>query len=129
MEWSTNQLYTGGILAVVDINFLPRDFNRYGHVNAADIALAMAALTDSANYQTGHGLTDPTLFSMVADVNGDGSFNNADLQYLLTTLKSGGGSTDSVPEPATFTLAALGLLGLFACPRQRRRFQSDSRLA
>jgi hypothetical protein len=45
----------------------------------------------------------------IGDVNGDGKFNNADLQYLLTTLKNGGGSADPVPEPASWVLAFLAL--------------------
>ena len=100
---------------------VPGDFNRDGHVNAADILLAMAALTGTADYQTAHGLTDPTLFSLVADVNNDGSFNNADLQYLLTLLKSGGGSSDPVPEPASIVL--LGLGGLAIAIHRRVRYQ------
>jgi T5SS/PEP-CTERM-associated repeat protein len=120
LQWNTSQLYINGVLIVVDPNFLPGDFNRDGHVNAADILLAMAALTDLTNYQTGHGLTDPTLFSLVADVNGDGSFNNADLQYLLTTLKSGGGSADPVPEPASIALLSFGALAITIRRRSRR---------
>jgi T5SS/PEP-CTERM-associated repeat protein len=107
--WDSSHLYDsgalGGTLSVV-ATYYAGDFNRDGHVNAADILLAMAALTDTPDYQTGHGLTDPTLFGMVADVNGDGSFNNGDLQALLDDLNSGGGSSDPVPEPASGLLAA-----------------------
>ncbi len=47
--------------------------------------------------------------SVIADVNGDGVFNNADLQALLNFLKDGNGST-SVPEPTSFALLAAGEL-------------------
>jgi phosphatidylinositol-3-phosphatase len=103
-----SSLFQPGVLTP----FLPGDFNRDGHVDAADIAAAMAALTDVPDYQAANGLTDPNLFRTIADVNKDGSFNVADLQDLLILLQSGGGSADAVPEPATAVLAllAMGLL-------------------
>jgi len=52
-------------------------------------------------------------------VNGDTNFNNADLQYLLTTLKSGGGSTDPVPEPASIVLLGFGALAIAFLRRTR----------
>src|ERR1700733_12957714 len=45
LAWNSTQLYTTGVLAVVSTNFLPGDFNRDGHVDAADILPAMKALT------------------------------------------------------------------------------------
>jgi hypothetical protein len=89
------------------------DFNRDGHVDAADISAMELALTNPSAYISTYapGITDQEL-SQIEDVNGDGSFNNADLQALLTDLQSGGGTTDSVPEPSTIVLAALGVLGL-----------------
>ncbi len=54
--------------------------------------------------------------SLLGDINGDGQFNNADLQKLENVLKSGGGSTDAVPEPSTFILLAMafGALALWS---------------
>ena len=101
----------GNILAIVPS---PGDFNRDGHVNAADILIAEQALTNTSGYQSAHGLTDPTQFLKVADVNSDGKFTNGDLQALLNLLKSGGGSTDPVPEPSTFMLALLAF-GMWWC--------------
>jgi hypothetical protein len=43
-------------------------------------------------------------------MNGDGIFNNADLQYLLNKLKNGGGSSEAVPEPAALELLLVGFL-------------------
>jgi Dockerin type I domain/PEP-CTERM motif len=121
LTWDASQLYTSGTLSIVE-TYLPGDFNRDGHVDAADIAAAMAALSDTSGYRTAKGLTDPTLFGLVADVNGDGNFTSADVQALILQLKSGGGSTDSVPEPATIALAGFGFLSIFACVWNRRRF-------
>jgi hypothetical protein len=106
--WDTSHLYSNGSLAVVATYYVG-DFNRDGHVDAADILIAEQALTNISGYQTAHGLTDPTLFNFVADVNGDGKFSAADLQDLLLILKNGGGSADPVPEPASWVLAFLAL--------------------
>jgi hypothetical protein len=93
---------------VVVSSLIPGDFNRDNHVDASDIQPMMQALTNLNGYKSTYdpSLTDPQLL-LIADVNGDGKFTNADLQYLINTLKSGGGSTGSVPEPSTFVLAIL----------------------
>ncbi len=72
----------------------PGDFNLGGHVNAADIGPAMQALTNPTSYEAQYHVTAATLQAL-GDVNGDGLLTNADLQRLLSVLKSGGGSTDS----------------------------------
>jgi hypothetical protein len=96
----------------------PGDFNRDGHVNAADILPMERALADIANYKSVYapGITDSQL-AFIEDVNGDGSFNNADLQYLLKALQSGGGSNDSVPEPNA-NLLALSAASIVLCWRR-----------
>ena len=93
------------------------DFNRDGKVTVADVQAMMEALTNPSAYKAtyGAGLTDQQL-AQIEDVNGDGSFNNADLQALLSDVANsgGGGSVAVVPEPSTIVLAALGVLGLVA---------------
>lgn len=97
---------------------LPGDFNRDGHVDGSDIATAMGALADVTGYQSTNGLIDANLFRVIADVNGDGSFTNADLQFLLNTLQTGGGSAEPVPEPATALLMCLSVAAAgFICRR------------
>ncbi len=73
----------------------PGDFNQDGHVDAADIGPAMQVLTNRTAYETQYGVAAQDLLT-VSDVNGDGVFNNADLQALLIGLKNG--SFDSVPR-------------------------------
>ena len=92
----------------MNINLLPGDFNRDGHVDAADILPAMKALTDPAGYEGQYGVS-PADLPIIGDVNGDTQFTNADLQALLDYLKDGGGSTSTVPEPASWILAFLAL--------------------
>jgi hypothetical protein len=92
------------------------DMNQDGHVDAKDIVAMEKALANEAGFAQNEGLTMDQL-ALIGDVNGDGVFNNADLQALLNLLKSGGGST-SVPEPASFMLLAFG--GLLLIRRSRR---------
>jgi beta-glucanase (GH16 family) len=85
------------------------DVNRDGHLDARDIADMETALTDPSTFAAAHGVTTAQL-ALMGDLNADSKFNNADVQMLLSVLKSGGGSTDVVPEPSTFVLLALGAL-------------------
>jgi hypothetical protein len=73
---------------------VPGDFNQDGHVNAGDIMPAMQALTNPNAYMNTYGVSSSNLPG-IGDVNGDGNFNNADLQKLLNLLKSGGGSASA----------------------------------
>ncbi len=54
----------------------------------------------------------------MADVNGDGVVNSADLQALLLEVRAGGVAAEPVPEPSAAMLLALGGIGLWA--RRRR---------
>lgn len=121
LAWSTLQLYTSGILSVVNSSALPGDFNRDGHVNAGDILAMQIALADpNAFQQANSGLSAGDLLGL-EDINGDGGFTSADLQAFLMDLKSGGGSTDVVPEPASCLLAAAGMCGLLVSRRAARK--------
>jgi hypothetical protein len=111
LAWNSTQLYTTGVLAVVSTNFLPGDFNRDGHVDAADILPAMKALTDPVGYEAQYGVSAADL-QIIGDVNGDTKFTNADLQGLLDYLKDGGGSISTVPEPASWFLASLAMVAV-----------------
>jgi len=119
LTWSTSQLLTTGVLSVVGSNLLPGDFNRDGHVNAADIPAMLAALSDLNAYKAANSLSDASLLS-IGDIDGSGALNNADAQALLTLLKNGGGSVMIVREPASVLLLLLALPGL-AFPAAFRR--------
>jgi hypothetical protein len=95
------------------------DINRDAHVDMADVPAMLVALTDLNSYKSNNALTDVALLS-IADIDFSGVINNADVQALLTLLKSGGGSNGAVPEPASAALIALAL-PCFAFAVVRRR--------
>ena len=65
---------------------LKNDFNRDGHVNAADVQTMLMALTDVNLYKSSYGaMTDSDVLS-IGDANSDGKFTNGDLQSLLNIL-------------------------------------------
>jgi hypothetical protein len=88
------------------------DVNQDGHIDAKDIHAMQLALANESSYANSIGVT-PDYLSLIGDMNGDGQFTNADLQYLLNFLKDGNGST-SVPEPTSIVMLAVGslLMGL-----------------
>jgi hypothetical protein len=106
---------TPSTFAIDDVEFSPNwkagDFNLDGHVDARDIKSMAAALANLNAYQHGGNSQSLTLadsdLNTIGDLNGDHKINNADLQFLLNELKTGGGST-SVPEPGSFFLLVIG---------------------
>ena len=90
------------------------DLNRDNQFNALDLKAMLTAVTDLKAYKSGNYYTSDADFLAVADLNGDGKVNNADIQALLNKLKSGTGSAAAVPEPVTMQL-------LLAAPGHRRR--------
>jgi hypothetical protein len=115
---TVSSVFINGTLTVV----APGDFNRDLHVDASDILPMMQALTNPAAYETTHGNLTNAQLTVLGDVNNDGKFNNADLQSLLTLLKTGGGSINSVPEPSSLILLALAIPA--ALGRARKRVQN-----
>jgi hypothetical protein len=83
-------------------------------VTAADITVMLNFLTAENAYKSSLNLTDNQLL-LIGDLNRDGQVTNADLQSLLTLLKSGGGSISTVPEPTSVSMFVLGgiVLALF----------------
>ena len=105
------------------------DMNRDGHVDTADVADFVLALTDPAAYEHRHGF-DP---AEVGDINQDGAFDTADVAAFVEMITGNGHDavTDaedmlnghahhtSVPEPGT--LGMLSLASLVLLRRHRRR--------
>jgi hypothetical protein len=96
------------------------DFNFDGHVDARDIAAMESALANPSAYETAHDLTAANLVSL-GDVNGDGKFNNADLQAFVSYLIAGHGNISTVPEPASLVLLGLAVPALVVAAARRRR--------
>ncbi len=80
----------------------------------------LTALTDLNAYRALHPtLSDANVIS-IADINGDGKWNNADIQSLLGYLQAGHGSAAAVPEPATWLIVVSGLIpGILMLQRRR----------
>jgi hypothetical protein len=89
------------------------DLNVDGHVDVKDVVLMEQALANLPNYlaaESSKGVNSDNLLS-IADINGDGQFNNADIQALIIDLQQGQGSLVSVPEPSGFLIAVLSAAG------------------
>ena len=140
LAWSTNRLYTAGVLSIIDSNYIPGDINRDGQVTVADVSALMAALADVNKYRSNKSLTDPTLFKEVADVNGDNRVDNLDIQALISLVANnaalgiggalpvgviGGGDAaafgaqqlTAVLEPSSILLFGIGALAIAFCRR------------
>jgi hypothetical protein len=99
------------------------DFNRDNHVNTADVATMLAALTDLNGYAAINGLSNFDLLA-IGDLNHDGVVTNADLQAMLTYLASGGGSGSPAPEPGGCILGTIGS-SMMLWYRRRTRKKRD----
>jgi hypothetical protein len=100
----------------------PGDYNKDGHVNAADITALELALTNLSLYQSTYSVSNSDLAAInnIPDDSGS-SLNNSKLQALENLLIAGNGSTSAVPEPSSFILLALGGLGFAAAKKRSAR--------
>jgi hypothetical protein len=89
--------------------YLPGDFDLDGSRTATDIKIMLQALTNGSEFTSSVDLSIDEI-QQLEDVNGDGQFNNADLQALLDDLK--GSTPVEVPEPSSLLLASFGLAAL-----------------
>jgi hypothetical protein len=122
--WNTTRLYKSGELSVVDLNHVPGDFNRDHQLTAADLPVMLQALTDIPGYESSHGLTDSD-FVAIADLDGSGTGDNADIQAMLNMLAHSNSFASSaatpVPEPSTkWTMIVAVVILISAAGRLQR---------
>lgn len=98
--------------------YQPGDFNFDHHTDARDILAMETCLANPSGYTSTNSLTNNDLLQ-IGDLNGDHKVNNADLQSFLKLLKSGGATTDAIPEPSSIVLLLLFLLA-FASSQARK---------
>jgi autotransporter-associated beta strand protein len=123
---TTVQLATGEVVPN-GTPLLFGDLNTDGSVSADDIGAMIQALTNPTAYKAAHpGFTDADI-AAIGDFNQNLSLNNADLEGMLTFLKTfppaGGGSAAPVPEPGSVVLLGLGGVVLLAGAVRRRAKQ------
>ena len=114
----------GTVYKITGTGFVsPGDFNLDGHIDVSDIAVMEQALTNLSAYEQSHGNLMDWQVKSLGDVNGDGKFNNADIQALITLIANnaanGGGQLTAVSEPATLILCVMGF-GVLAIRRVGR---------
>ncbi|MFB3894249.1 MAG: PEP-CTERM sorting domain-containing protein [Phycisphaerae bacterium] len=110
MRWSASALYSDGVLGVI-FPSLPGDANRNGIVDMTDYIVWFNHFGQTSD----GGINDTTWRK--ADFNGDGI---TDMTDYITWFNYFGqvGEAQSVPEPATMALVALG--GLAVLLRRRK---------
>ncbi|MEX2172271.1 MAG: hypothetical protein WD851_23325 [Pirellulales bacterium] len=106
LNWDTSQLYTTGVLRVIDI--VPGDYNQNGVVDAADYTV----------WRNTRGSTT----NLVADGNGNSAIDAGDYGVWKQNFgrTSGAGSDAVVPEPASLVLA-LSVLAAASAATARKR--------
>jgi hypothetical protein len=105
---------------------LKGDFNQDNLRTATDIDAMFKALTNLPAYESQFGVQPQNLLT-IADINGDNVFNNLDIQAMLALLQTdalaGAPTLQSVPEPGSLLLAAVGASLLMFKLKSRRRIQ------
>jgi fibronectin-binding autotransporter adhesin len=118
LTWDSSQLYNTGTLSIAP-TFLRGDLDRNGQVTVADIRAMLIALTDLSSYALNNNLT-PTQLTALADFDNSGSVTNGDLQGLLDLISNQGiGAVETVPEPCSIVLLAVGALVIVFFCRSR----------
>jgi hypothetical protein len=102
--------------ANVNIAWLKGDIDGNGSRNVSDMFALMVALTDLSAYQSNRNLA-PSDLTAIADIDGDASVTNADVQALLNLLAgdaapgSAGGSGATTTDAAPGSAAGPGTTG------------------
>jgi len=106
-------------LATDVVVYLKGDWNHDGEDTVADISTMLGAMGD-LNAYSGNSLP-PARLAAIGDLDSSGGVDNTDLQGLINLLAngSGGGTLTAVPEPATWSLLALGAIALASLGRRR----------
>ena len=107
------------VASLPNYDSVPGDINRDGNINAADIKAMEDFLVAIPEYKLAKGFNDFQL-NALADLNGDGTVTNADLQKLIANLLAGVGTGSPVPEPTSFCLLNIGVVVLLRGRPMRR---------
>ncbi len=108
-----------GEVVPLGLPYMYADFNRDTLITAADIPVMLSALTDPNAFMLAQNL-EPDELLTIGDINHDGHFDNRDLQPLLDLAAAGAGAVSAVPEPASLSLAAFGIVGLILVKLRRK---------
>jgi hypothetical protein len=105
--YASNASSISTVVNATTYNYPRGDFNLDHAITAADISGMMNALANLDDFQSSHSLSLGD-FQFLADVNGDGLINNADLQSLISLIANTdiGGSIGSTARASTTTSEA-----------------------
>jgi hypothetical protein len=90
-------------------SLLPGDFNQDDLLNNRDIQPLLAAVAGPSAFKTANGISDEELLAF-GDLNHSGALDDGDVPALLKLLAGNG--PVMVPEPSSFVLATVSLLGV-----------------